>query len=130
VNASGSSAILTVGVIVKDSIGTEIRRDSIPVPTPLNNVSQWIRLPLTNAEQGRSLRISTFAIDRTTKTGYSVSNGTTVAQPVMARAWTDTTVVVYGRTYPLPYGGINSTVGDIAVDTAHGNVFVSNINNN
>ena len=130
VNSSGSSATTIIGVIVKDSVGVEIRRDSIPVPTPLNNVSQWIRLPLTNAEQGRSLRISTFAIDRTTKTGYSVSNGTTVAQPVMARAWTDTTVVVYGRTYPLPYGGINSTVGDIAVDTAHGNVFVSNINNN
>jgi hypothetical protein len=130
VNSSGSSATLIVGVIVKDSVGVEIRRDSIPVPTPLNNVSQWIRLPLTNAEQGRNLRISTFAVDRTTKTGYSVSNGTTVAQPVMSRAWTDTTVVVYGRTYPLPYGGINSIVGDIAVDTAHSNVFVSNINNN
>jgi hypothetical protein len=130
VNSSGSSATTIIGVIVKDSVGVEIRRDSLTVATPLNNVSQWIKLPLTNAEQGRSLRISTFAIDRTTKTGYSVSNGTTVAQPVMSRAWTDTTVVVYGRTYPLPYGGINSTVGDIAVDTAHGNVFVSNINNN
>ena len=130
VNSSGSSATTIIGVIVKDSVGVEIRRDSLTVATPLNNVSQWIKLPLTNAEQGRSLRISTFAIDRTTKTGYSVSNGTTVAQPVMSRAWTDTTVVVYGRTYPLPYGGINSIVGDIAVDTAHGNVFVSNINNN
>ena len=130
VNSSGSSATTIIGVIVKDSVGVEIRRDSIPVATPLNNVSQWIRLPLTNAEQGRSLRISTFAIDRTTKKGYSVSNGTTVAQPIMSRAWTDTTIVVYGRTYPLPYGGINTIVGDIAVDTAHGNVFVSNINNN
>ncbi|HEY2378394.1 MAG TPA: hypothetical protein VGH98_20615 [Gemmatimonadaceae bacterium] len=130
VNSSGSSATVTAGVIVKDSIGVEIRRDSIAVATPLNNVSQWVHLPLTNAEQGRNLRISTFAIDRLGRKGYSVSNGTTVAQPTMARAWTDTTVVVYGRTYPLPYGGINTTVGDIAIDTAHGNVFVSNINNN
>lgn len=130
VNSSGSSATATVGVIVKDSVGVEIRRDSNPVPTPLNNVSQWIHLPLTNAEQGRNLRISTFAIDKLGRKGYSVSNGTTVAQPVMARAWTDTTVVVYGRTYPLPYGGINTTVGDIAIDTARGNVFISNINNN
>jgi hypothetical protein len=130
VNASGSSATATIGVIVKDSVGTEIRRDSIPVPTPLNNVSQWIHLPLTNAEQGRNLRISTFAIDKLGRTGYSVSNGTTVAQPTMSRAWSDTTVVVYGRTYPLPYGGINTVVGDIAIDTAHANVFVSNINNN
>ena len=130
VNSSGSSATATVGVIVKDSVGVEIRRDSNPVPTPLNNVSQWIHLPLTNAEQGRNLRISTFAIDKLGRKGYSVSNGTTVAQPTMARAWTDTTVVVYGRTYPLPYGGINTIVGDIAIDTAHGNVFVSNINNN
>jgi hypothetical protein len=130
VNSSGSSATATIGVIVKDSVGVEIRRDSNPVPTPLNNVSQWIHLPLTNAEQGRNLRISTFAIDKLGRKGYSVSNGTTVAQPTMSRAWTDTTVVVYGRTYPLPYGGINTTVGDIAIDTARGNVFVSNINNN
>ena len=130
VNSSGSSATVTVGVIVKDSVGVEIRRDSIPVPNPLNNVSQWIHLPLTNAEQGRNLRISTFAIDRLGRKGYSVSNGTTVAQPTMSRAWSDTTVVVYGRTYPLPYGGINTVVGDIAIDSAHGNVFVSNINNN
>ena len=130
VNSSGSSATVTVGVIVKDSMGVEIRRDSIPVANPLNNVSQWIRLPLTNAEQGRHLRISTFAIDRLGRKGYSVSSTTTVAQPNMAAAWSDTTVVVYGRTYPLPYGGIGSVVGDIAVDTTHGNVFVSNINNN
>ena len=130
VNSSGSSATLIVGVIVKDSVGTEIRRDSVTVATPLNNVSQWVRLPLTNAEQGRNLRISSFAIDRQGKTGYSVSSGTTVPQPTMARAWTDTTVVVYGRTYPLPYGGINAVVGDIVIDTAHANVFVSNINNN
>lgn len=130
INSSGSSATATVGVIVKDSVGVEIRRDSNAVPVPLNNVSQWIHLPLTNAEQGRNLRISTFAIDKLGRTGYSVSNGTTVAQPTMARAWSDTTVVVYGRTYPLPYGGINTVVGDIAIDTVRGNVFVSNINNN
>ena len=130
VNSSGSSATVTIGVIVKDSLGNEIRRDSIAVPTPLNNVSQWIKLPLTNAEQGRNLRISTFARDRLGRAGYSVSSGTTVAQPTMSRAWSDTTVVVYGRTYPLPYGGINAIVGDIAVDTAHGSVYLSNINNN
>src|SRR5437868_7540626 len=130
VNSSGSSATVTVGVIVKDSVGLEIRRDSIPVPNPLNNVSQWIKLPLTNAEQGRNLRISTFAIDRLGRKGYSVSSSTTVAQPNMAAAWSDTTVVVYGRTYPLPYGGVGSVIGDIAVDTTQGNVFVSNINNN
>jgi len=130
VNSSGSSATATIGVIVKDSVGTEIRRDSIPVPTPLNNVSQYIHLPLTNAEQGRNLRISSFAIDKLGRKGYSVSSGTTTPQPNMAAAWTDTTVVVYGRTYPLPYGGVGTVVGDIAIDSVHGNVFVSNINNN
>jgi len=130
VNSSGSSATVTVGVIVKDSVGTEIRRDSIAVATPLNNVSQWIRLPLTNAEQGRSLRISTFAIDRLGRTGYSVSSGTSVAQIVMSRAWTDTTTVVYGRTYPMPNTPAGSVMGDVAVDAVHGNVFVSNINYN
>jgi hypothetical protein len=130
VNTSGSSATTIIGVIVKDSVGTEIRRDSITVATPLNNVSQWIRLPLTNAEQGRNLRITTFAYDRLGRRGYSVASGVTVSQPNAAAAWSDTTVVVYGRTYPLPNAGSNTVVGDIAVDTAHGNVFVSNINNN
>jgi len=130
VNSSGSSATVTIGVIVKDSVGTEIRRDSIAVATPLNNVTQWIHLPLTNAEQGRNLRISTFAIDRLGRKGYSVSNGTTVAQPTMARAWSDTTVVVYGRTYPVPNVAANTMMADIAVDATHGNVFVSNMNYN
>jgi hypothetical protein len=130
VNSSGSSATVTIGVIVKDSVGAEIRRDSIAVPTPLNNVSQYIRLPLTNAEQGRNLRISTFAIDRLGRTGYSVSSGTTVAQPVMSRAWSDTTVVVYGRTYPMPNALANTLIADIAIDPVHGNVFASNLNSN
>ena len=35
----------------------------------------------------------------------------------------DSTLVVYGRTYPLPQQG---PIGDIAVDAARGNVFLSN----
>jgi hypothetical protein len=130
VNASGSSAIVMLGVIVKDSVGNEIRRDSVPTLDTLNNVSQRVHIPLTQAEQGRNLRISTFAIDRLGKTGYSVSSGTSVAQPVMSRAWSDTTVVVYGTTYPIPNTPAGTLMGDLAVDPVHGNVFVSNINYN
>lgn len=130
VNTSGSSATVMLGVIVKDSVGTEIRRDSVPSKDTLNNVSQKIHIPLTQAEQGRNLRISTFAIDRLGKTGYSVSSGTTVAQPTMSLAWSDTTVVVYGTTYPIPNTPAGTLMGDLAVDPVHGNVFVSNINYN
>ena len=130
VNASGSSAMVILGVIVKDSLGNEIRRDSVPTKDTLNNVSQRIHIPLTAAEQGRSLRISTFAIDRIGKVGYSVNSNTTVAQPVMSLAWSDTTVVVYGTTYPIPNTPSGTPMGDIAVDPVHGNVFVSNINYN
>lgn len=130
VNSSGSSATVMLGVIVKDSVGNEIRRDSVPSLDTLNNVSQKLHIPLTQAEQGRSLRISTFAIDRLGKTGYSVSSGTTVAQPTMSLAWSDTTVVVYGTTYPIPNTPSGTIMGDVAVDPVHGNVFVSNINYN
>src|SRR5690348_2620687 len=130
INTSGSSATVMLGVIVKDSAGNEIRRDSVPARDTLNNVSQRVHIPLTPAEQGRGLRISTFAIDRQGKTGYSVSSGTTVAQPVMSRAWSDTTVVVYGTTFPVPNTPANTMMADIAVDPVHGNVFVSNINYN
>jgi len=130
INTSGSSATVRLGVIVKDSVGTEIRRDSVPARDTLNNVSQRVHIPLTPAEQGRNLRISSFAIDRLGKVGYSVSSGTTVPQPVMSRAWSDTTVVVYGTTFPIPNTPANATMADIAVDAIHGNVFVSNINYN
>ena len=130
INTSGSSATVILGVIVKDSLGNEIRRDSVPSKDTLNNVSQKVHIPLTQAEQGRSLRISTFAIDRLGKTGYSVSSGTTVAQAVMSLAWSDTTVVVYGTTYPIPNTPAGTAMGDIAIDPVHGNVFVSNLNYN
>ena len=129
VKASGSSATTTLGVIVKDSVGVEIRRTSVAV-TPFNNVSGWVVLPLTNAEQGRNLRITAFATDRLGRTGYAVPANVTAAQPNPALAWSDTTVVVYGRTYPLPNTTVNTVVGDIAVDTTHANVFVTNINSN
>ena len=129
VRSSGSSATTTLGVIVKDSVGVEIRRTSIAV-TPFNNVSGWVVLPLTNAEQGRNLRITAFATDRLGRTGYAVPTNVTAAQPNPALAWSDTTVVVYGRTYPLPNTTVNTVVGDVAVDTTHANVFVTNINSN
>jgi hypothetical protein len=129
VNSSGSSATTTIGVIVKDSVGTEIRRTTAAV-TPFNNVSAWIRLPLTNAEQGKNLRITSFATDRLGRTGYAVAQNVRAAQANPALAWSDTTVVVYGRTYALPNTTLNTVVGDIAVDTAHASVFVSNINAN
>ena len=129
VKSSGSSATTTLGVIVKDSVGVEIRRTSVAV-TPFNNVSGWVVLPLTNAEQGRNLRITAFATDRLGRTGYAVPANVTAAQPNPALAWSDTTVVVYGRTYPLPSTTVNTVVGDIAVDTTHANVFVTNINSN
>ena len=129
VRASGSSAITTLGVIVKDSVGVEIRRTTAAV-TPFNNVSGYVVLPLTNAEQGRNLRITAFAVDRLGRTGYAVPSNVTAAQPNPALAWSDTTVVVYGRTYPIPNTTVNTVVGDIAVDTAHANVFLTNINSN
>lgn len=130
VSASGSSGITTLGVVVSDSVGTLIRQGTLTIANPLNSIQAWVPLPLTNAEQGKHLRISSFATDRNGRTGYSVPVTVTTPQQTAALAWFDTTVVVYGRTYPLPNSAANTLVGDIAVDTARGNVFVSNINAN
>src|SRR5262249_9132032 len=45
----------------------------------------------------------------------------------VANAWMDTTLLVSGRTYSLPQQGV---IGDIVVDAARGNVFLSNTNFN
>ncbi|HKO14655.1 MAG TPA: hypothetical protein VJU87_00350 [Gemmatimonadaceae bacterium] len=129
VTASVSTAIAQVGVVIMDSVGAVITQQVLSI-TPASIVQQWVPLGLTSAVQGKHLRISSFAIDRFGRTGYSVPQNTSVVQTDPAKAWFDTTVVVYGRTYRLPNSTVGTVVGDIAVDPVYGNVFLSNINAN
>lgn len=76
------------------------------------------------AQQGNKLRISGFARDVRDSIGY-VSNSATAISNSPATAKYDTVRIAYGRTYPLPTTR-NGTVGDLAVDAARGQVFLSN----
>lgn len=125
--ASGDG-IASLGFIVRDSIGGLVKRDSILLPVPFtSNARANLSLNLLAAEQGRRMSITTFAVDQSGLTGYSISAQTAGFQTVEANAQSDTTLIVFGRTFLLPRPGI---IGDIAVDAARGNVFLSNLSFN
>jgi hypothetical protein len=77
--------------------------------------------------QGQRLRITAFAVDQAGRIGYAVPLTRLTAEGNLANAQVDTTLLVYGRTYSLPQQG---TIGDLTVDAARGNVFLSNTNFN
>lgn len=127
VSATGD-AITTLGVIVRDSTGIVVQTDSLPLPAPFNaNATGKVPLNLPRTLQGQRLGITAFAVDQQNRIGYAVPASRVSAEPNLANAQTDTTLLAYGRTYSLPQSG---TIGDIAVDAARGNVFLSNINFN
>lgn len=122
VSAAGDG-IATVGLILRDTLGNIVQQDSVRLPPPFNaNVQANVALNLAPTFQGRKLGVTAFAIDGSGRVGYAVSSTTLVPQGNLADALIDSTLIVYGRTYPLPH---NSTVGDIAVDATRGHVFVS-----
>jgi hypothetical protein len=127
VNATGDG-IKTVGFLVEDSTGALIKRDSVSLPQPYTSNSQSrLALNLAQNQQGKRVTITSFAWDQNNKLGYSVKTGSLVPVSTLAAAWSDTSLVVYGRTYPLPRNG---SIGDIAVDPLRGNVFLSNTSYN
>jgi hypothetical protein len=125
VTASGDG-ITSVGVIVKDSVGTVLSRDSVTFNAPFAS-NRVVKVPIGLAiqHQGQRINILSFAWDNNAppRIGYSVPSSTSAPVSVEANATVDTSLVAYGRTFALPRNGI---VGDLAVDLARGNVFVSN----
>jgi hypothetical protein len=122
VSATGDGIAL-VGLILRDSAGTIVQQDSVRLPPPYNaNVQTNVPLNLAATFQGKKLGVTAFAVDQGGRVGYAVKSTTLVAQGNLANALIDSTLVVYGRTYPLPHNGV---VGDVAVDPAHGHVFLS-----
>ena len=129
VSASGDG-ITAVGVIVKDSIGNVLSRDSVTFVAPFasNRVVQ-VPVGLSLIHQGQRVNVISFAWDNNApqRIGYSMPTGSTAAVTAESNAFVDTSLVAYGQTFPLPRDGI---VGDLAVDLVRGNVFVSNTNFN
>jgi hypothetical protein len=127
VSATGD-AITLLGVIVRDSNNVVVQTDSLPLSPPFNaNATGKVPLNLPRTLQGQRLGITAFAVDQAGRVGYAVPLTRSTAEGNIANAQTDTTLLVYGRTYSLPQQG---TIGDIAVDAARGNVFLSNTNFN
>jgi hypothetical protein len=127
VSATGD-AITLLGVIVRDSNNVVVQTDSLPLSPPFNaNATGKVPLNLSRTLQGQRLGITAFAVDQAGRVGYAVPLTRSTAEGNLANAQTDTTLLVYGRTYSLPQQG---TIGDIAVDAARGNVFLSNTNFN
>ena len=123
ITANGDG-IQMVGFVVLDSVGTQLKRDSVALTAPYaSNVIHRMPLNLAPSTQGTKVFVYSFAKDQAGRVGYSIKAGTTLPQSLEAAAFTDSVLVAYGQTFALPRNG---TVGDIAVDPVHGNVFVSN----
>ena len=127
VTATGQG-IVSVGLLVRDSVGNLVSRDSILLPAPItSNVHIGLPLKLTLAQQGRHLAVTAFAVDQTGKTGYAVRATIAGSETVLGNALVDSTQIVYGQTFTLPLAG---TVSDVTVDVGRGNVFLSNTDHN
>jgi hypothetical protein len=123
VRATGDG-IASLGLLIRDSVGHLVFGDTVALNAPFNaNVQQNVALNLPPAFQGRRLGITAFATDQAGRIGYAVPLNRSTPEGLLTNALVDSTLIVYGRTFALPHDG---TVGDIAVDAARGNVFLSN----
>jgi hypothetical protein len=123
VNATGD-AITTVGLIIRDTTNTIVQRDTLKLSAPYNaNVQATVPLALPPTMQGKRLGITAFAIDQSGRVGYAVPISRGTGEGNFNNALRDSTLIVYGRTYTLPQQGV---IGDLAIDAARGNVFLSN----
>ncbi len=125
VQANGDG-IVALGFVVLDANGALLKRDSVLLSAPyVSNASAGIPLNLTSDDQGQRVSIYSFAVDQQHRTGYSLPAGSSTPNPNQATAASDSSLIVFGHTYPLPQTR-PGTIADIAVDQARGNVFLSN----
>jgi hypothetical protein len=103
-----------------------IRSDSVAVGGQFTDAQVSIQLNVPAGFVGKKIILSSFANDAAGNKGWSLPQGISVPQPTSTLAKRDTSLVVYGRTFPLPNGGL---AADIAVDTLPGRerAYVSNL---
>jgi hypothetical protein len=114
VTVTGSDIISWVGFVAKDNLDTMIvvRRDSFPASAVCQGSLCTVPLNFLPSAQGKTVQIRGFA--------YSGSQLGLSPTPSVS-------LIVYGRTYPLPIDR-TGPIGDLTIDQARGNVFLSNIN--
>jgi hypothetical protein len=127
INASGDG-IASMGFKVIDSTNTTVKDSSVALSSPfVSNAQRTMRLNLASTYQGKRMRISSYATDSAGLVGYSVAVTTSQSQTSSNLAHTDSTLIVYGRTYKFPRTG---TIGDVVVDTIRSHVLLSNMDAN
>jgi hypothetical protein len=125
VRAIDPSGIAYIGfTMTAEATGVEIFRDSVVANTAFTDTE--LRLPLVVPAQyvGQKIVIVAFARDASGNIGYAVPSTTATPAGTPLLATPDTALVVYGRTFSLPKGGL---AADIAVDTLRSMVYLSNL---
>lgn len=125
VRAIDPSGINYIGYIMtSEATGAFIARDSVLVGSAYTDAE--VKLPATVPVEyvGQKIVITSFATDASNNYGYSVPSTTSTPESTAGDATPDTALVVYGRTFNLPQGGL---AADIAVDTMRGVAFLSNL---
>ena len=122
------NGVTFVGYVLRDSVGGVIKRDSVGLASPFPSTSvQTIALNLPTSARGKRITLTSFAYDQGARVGYSIPIGSSTSQGLAANAFADSSLVVFGTTYPLP-ANRNGVIADLQVDATRGNVFLSNIN--
>ena len=125
---ANGDGIRKLGFIVRDSVGTELKRDSVVLVSPfVSNAQKKIPLALNDSIQGRRVQISSFAEDSSGIRGFSIKASLSGSQSDSTLASSDSALIVFGHTLPLQRSG---TIGDLAVDWERAHVFLSNLDNN
>ena len=125
IRAIDASGIAYMGyILTSEATGVIIQRDSIAVGTNFTDAELRLGLNVPVQYVGQKIVVRSFATDANGNIGYSIPTGlqTPQSDPLLARP--DTALVVYGRTFALPKGGL---AGDVAVDTLRGNAYLSNL---
>jgi hypothetical protein len=121
--------IASLGYVARDFSGTVVVRDSVLLPPPFagNATAQVSTAKIPIAIQGQRVAITSFAVDQSGRTGYAVKPSQLSPQGNLTLATTDSTIVVFGHTYPLPSARNTGLVGDLVWDPTHQQVVLSNL---
>ena len=127
VSARGDG-IRSLGYVARDAGGSVILRDSVLLPTPFaGNASAALSLSkLAPTLRGTRVAITGFAVDQSDRTGYAVRTGDLTPGANLVGALVDSTLLVFGHTFPLPSARSSGLIGDLAWDPVRENVILSN----
>lgn len=124
---ANGDGIASVGFRIRDLNGVLLKDSSVATLPIASNVRRPMQINLPSTHQGKSVRVSTYAVDQLGVRGYSILNAGSPSQTDSLLAHTDSSLIVYGQTFALPRSGV---VGDIQVDTLRSRVLISNMNAN